>query len=48
MNWHDLFDDGEVLGAFVTVAFIVGSLFLAPYLEKWWEKRKTPTSSQGE
>ena len=48
MTWHDLFADGEVLGALVTVGFIVGSLFLAPHLEKWWEKRKTPRSTQGE
>lgn len=48
MTWHDLFADGEVLGAFVTVALILIPAFLAPHLEKWWANRKAPTSDQGE
>lgn len=40
MTMNDLFADGEVLGAVVTAALIIGPMFIGLWLEKRAEKRR--------
>lgn len=44
MTLHDLFGDGEVLGALATCLLIVGPMLLI----KWWDDRKAPKDQEGQ
>ena len=47
MTLHDLFADGEVLGALVTGLLIVGPMLLVVAWEKWRGKGTPPPRTRG-